>query len=456
MDDTGAPRGDRHRGWTQRLRPHPHDREILRLAIPALGALLAEPLYILADTAVVGHLGTDQLAGLAVASSALLLGYAVFIFLAYGTTAAVARLFGAGREEEAAHQAVQSLWLALLIGLVLLAVGMAIAPWILRALGADGAVLDNALVYLRVSLLGAPAMLLVLSGTGYLRGLQDTRTPLVVAVVSAAGNLLLEIALIYGLGLGIGASAAATVVAQWGAAAVYVLWVGRAVRDHAVALRPHWATIGDLARVGRDLFIRTAALRGSLTLSVAVAARIGTADLAAYQVAFEIWSFLALGLDAVAIAGQSIMGRRLGASDGIGARAAGRRITEWGLGTGLVVGVAVAVLAPWLPRIFTSDPTVIALATYSLWWVAATQPVNGVVFALDGVLIGAGDMRFLAVAMVVALAVFAPAALAVAWLGLGLGWLWAALLLLMVARLALLGVRFAGRGWMVLGAPSRA
>ena len=192
----------------------PYDREIARLAVPALGALAAEPLYVLADTAMVGHLGTTSLAGLAVASSVLLIGFNLCIFLAYGTTSAVARLLGAGEREEAAHQAVQGLWLALGTGLAIAVAGVVLGLPLLRLLGAEGAVLDEAWIYLRISLIGVPGMLLVFAGTGYLRGLQDTRTPLAVAVVSALANLVIQAALIYGAGYGIGASALSTVIAQ--------------------------------------------------------------------------------------------------------------------------------------------------------------------------------------------------------------------------------------------------
>jgi putative MATE family efflux protein len=433
------------------FRSSPHDREIVRLAVPALGALVAEPLYVLADTAVVGHLGTDPLAGLAVASSALLLLYSIFIFLAYGTTAAAARLLGAGEEEEAAHQAVQSMWLAVGIGAAVAVVGLVAAPWLMAAYGARDAVLDNAIVYFRISLLGVPSTLLVLAGTGYLRGLQDTRTPLIVAVVSATGNLVLELVLIFGLGFGIGASAFATVLAQTGSALVYVLWVRRAVRRHRVALRPHWTTIGQLARVGRDLFIRTVALRGALVLSTSVAARIGTIELAAYQICFEIWNTLALTLDAIAIAGQAMIGRMLGASDAAAARATGRRMLEWGFLAGVGLGVVIAALHGVLPHVFTSDPAVLAEASWMLFAVAVMQPVNGIVFALDGIFIGAGDMRFLAVAMVISTAVFVPAAAAVLVLHLGIGWLWAAVGLFMVARLVPLSLRFRSPAWLTLG-----
>ena len=261
-----------------------------------------------------GHLGTDQLAGLAIASSVLLIGYSLFIFLAYGTTAAVARLLGAGDEERAAHQAVQGLWLAFVVGLVLVVLGQIFAVPLVELLGRDRARCGTTRWCTCGSACsGVPATLIVLAGTGYLRGLQDTTTPLVVAVVSAIGNLVLELVLIYGLGFGIGASAWATVVAQFGAAAVYLIWVGRAVRAHSVPLGPHGPTLRRLAVVGGDLFVRTAALRGSFLVATAVAARLGTVALAAHQIAFEIWSFLALTLDAIAIAGQALIGRYLGA-----------------------------------------------------------------------------------------------------------------------------------------------
>jgi putative MATE family efflux protein len=439
---------------TRRLPParSPLDREIARLAIPAFGALIAEPLYLLTDTAVVGHLGTPQLAGLAVASSVLLTLYAVFIFLAYGTTAAVSRLLGAGDEREAAHQAVQSMWLALVIGMGVTAVGLALSGPLVGWMGAEGAVRTNALVYLRISLPGVPAMLLVLAGAGYLRGLQDTRTPLLIAIGTAAANLVIEVALIYGLDQGIGASALATVLAQVGGAAVYIRRVGHAARRQGADLAPHPASLAALAGVGRDLLVRTAALRAALVVATAVAARLGSVDVAAHQIAFEIWSFLALGLDAIAIAGQAMVGRALGAGDGPGARDAGRRMIEWGVALGAVVGVLVAALRTVLPHLFTDDVEVLALASFLLVWVAALQPLNAVAFVLDGVLIGAGDMRFLAWAMIVAAAVFIPAALAVLALDAGIGWLWASLGLLMATRASTLLARFASGRWIILGA----
>jgi putative MATE family efflux protein len=428
------------------------DREILRLAVPAFGALIAEPLYLLADTAVVGHLGTPELGGLAVASGALLGGYALFIFLAYGTTAAVSRLLGAGEHRRAADQAVQSLWLAVAIGAVLVLGGWFGADAIVRALGATGEVRTNALVYFRISLAGVPAFLLTMAGVGYLRGLQNTRLPLVVALATASFNLAFELVLIVGLGFGIGASALSTVVAQWLGAGAYVWWVVRGARSHGAGMRPSGLAIGRLARAGTALLVRTAALRIAIIVSTAVAARVGVVDLGAHQIAFELWGFLAFALDAIAIAGQAMTGKLLGAGDVDRARQVGRRMLEWGVAMGVAAGLLVAALHQVLPNVFSGDPEVRALTAFLLLCVAVLQPVNGVVFVLDGILIGAGDMRFLAWAMVGSLAAFLPAAGAVLVLDLGIGWLWAALGVLMVTRLAALGLRYRTDAWIVVGA----
>lgn len=428
------------------------DREIARLAVPAVGALAAEPLYVLTDTAIVGRLGTPQLGGLAVAATLVLTGYSVFVFLAYGTTGTVARLLGAGQPERAAAQGVQALWLAVGIGVVLAVVGLSLAEPAVRLMGAGPAVAPFALTYLRISMVGVPSLMLVLAGTGYLRGLQDTRTPLVVAVGSALANVVIELGLVFGLDTGIAGSAWSTVVAQTGAAAVYVTIVGRHVRAAGVATRPDRDALRALATVSRDLFVRTAALRASLLVATAVAARTGVVELGAHQVAFELWSFLALVLDAIAIAGQAMVGRLLGAGDARGARAASRRMVEWGIAAGLVFAAAVLGLSDLLPGIFTNDREVERLASFLLVFVAALQPLNAVVFVLDGVLIGAGDLRYLAWAMTVAAVAFVPAAVGVRLLDLGIGWLWAAITLLMVARLVTLAVRWRAGGWAVVGA----
>ncbi|HYT39090.1 MAG TPA: MATE family efflux transporter [Acidimicrobiia bacterium] len=431
---------------------HPSDREILRLALPALGALAAEPLYILTDTAVVGHLGTPQLGGLAVAGTILTTAFSLFNFLSYGTTAAVARAAGAGRSEVSAHNAVQSLWLATGIGVALALAGLLGAPLLVGLMGPSASVRPHALLYLRIASLGMLPVMLGLVGVGYLRGLQDTVTPLRIALLANAANLVLEVVAIYGLGMGLAASAWATVLAQVGAAVVFCRHIARHAAAAEVGWRPDPATLRALVVIGRDLFLRTGSLLAALAVATAVASRLGTVPLGAHQIAFQLWSFLALSLDALAIAAQAMVGRLLGAGDADGARSASRRMVEWGLVAGVALGGLVALLRPVLVPLFSDDPAVVHLTRQVLWVVAVLQPLNAVVFVLDGVLIGAGDLRFLAGAMVAAFAVFLPAAVLAGAVGGTLLWLWGAVTLLMVARLAGMAWRFAGPAWAVTGA----
>ncbi|MCH2621860.1 MAG: MATE family efflux transporter [Acidimicrobiales bacterium] len=428
------------------------DRELLRLAVPAVGALVAEPLYLLADTAVVGHLGTSPLAGLAVASGVLLFAYGMCIFLAYGTTASVARLTGAGRPEAAAAQAVQGLWLAASLGVALAVLGAWFGQRLLGLLGAEGPVLDQAGTYLRISLLGAPAMLVMLAGVGYLRGLRDTMRPLWVAVGTAALNLILEVVLIYGFGLGIGASAAATVGAQWIGAGCYLAWIGSEVRCYEVSLGPDWSALRRLALVSTDLMVRNLSLGGTFLVGTSVAARIGAAPVAAHQVAFHLWMTLALIMDGLAIAAQAMVGTALGAGDGDGARRIGRRTIVWSVGVGITLGLALLLARDSVSGLFSNDPAVVGLAGFLLLHVGLMAPLSGVAFALDGILIGAGDQRFMARAMT-ASALLATAAMAAGRLAdLGIGWLWAAIWVFVAGRSVILGARFRGNHWVVLGA----
>ncbi len=427
------------------------DRDIFRLAIPAFGALVAEPLYVLVDTAIVGHLGTPQLAGLALAGQLLLSVYALFIFLAYGTTAAVARLLGAGRAADAAQWGVQALLMALIAGIAAGAVLYGLSDPLLTLLGGEGEVLEQARIYLHISLAGLPALLIMLAGVGYLRGGLDMARPLKVAALTAVGNLVLEVILVYGLGFGIGASALSTVVAQWVGAALYVRWVLQAARPHVSSMRPDPAVLRRLLGTGGSLLVRTAALQGAFVVATAVAARTGVADLAAHQINAQLFGFSALGLDALAIAAQGMIGMMLGAGDAAGARGVSRRVTWWGLVAGLAAALVAVALRPVLPQLFSPDPAVVTLAGFLMLHLALMLPINGVVFALDGVLIGAGDLRYLARAMLAAAAVFVPLAVGVRISGAGLGWLWGALVVFMVARLAGLMIRFVGSRWLRLG-----
>lgn len=428
------------------------DREILRLAIPAFGALVAEPLFLLADSAIVGHLGTAQLAGLGVASTMLTTIVGVFVFLAYATTAAVARRIGAGNQAAALRQGIDGIWLALCLGVLLLLGAVTLASPIVHAFGASDTASPYAVEYLRISAFGIPPMLVVLASTGVLRGLQDTRTPLAVAVAGFTANLLLNIGLIYGLGMGVGGSALGTVLAQFGMAAAYLVVVVRGARRHHAPMRPDVRGIRASATAGFPLLIRTLSLRAILVLAAMIAARLGNVEVAAHQVAVTIWSFLGLAMDAIAIAGQAIIARRLGADDVAGARAATWRMVLWGIGTGVALGLLIVLARPLYVPLFTPDPAVRALLATVLLIIAVAQPISGVVFTLDGVLMGAGDGPFLAWAMLGTLAIFTPAALAVPLLHLGLGVLWWAMVLFMVTRLAFLGWRARGGAWLVTGA----
>ena len=431
---------------------HPHDREILRLAVPAFGALVAEPAFLLADSAIVGHLGTPQLAGLGVAGGLLATAISLCVFLAYGTTASVARRVGAGDLRGAVAQGVDGLWLALGLGVLLALAGLLAAEPLVAAFDPSPATTEHALTYLRVSLPGLPAMLVVLAATGVLRGLQDTRTPLVVAAAGAVVNVVLNLALVYGLDLGVAGSALGTVLAQLGMAAAFVAVVLRGARAHHASLRPDLPGIRAAATAGVPLVVRTATLRAALLLTTYVATSIGTAAVAAHQVAFTIWLFLSLALDAVAIAGQAIVGRYLGAGDVDGARSATRRMVEWGVAAGVLLGLVVVVLRAAYVPVFTPDAEVRELLTAVLVVAALWQPVCGVVFALDGVLIGAGDGRYLAWAGVITLATYAPLALLVLAADGGLVALWWAFNAFLLARLVTLVVRWRGDRWLVIGA----
>ncbi|MFG2345979.1 MATE family efflux transporter [Streptomyces phaeochromogenes] len=429
-----------------------HDREIVALAVPAFGALIAEPLFLMVDTAIVGHLGTAQLAGLGIASALLLTAVSIFVFLAYATTAAVARRVGAGDLQSAIRQGMDGIWLALLLGAAVIAVVLPTAPALVELFGASDTAAPYATTYLRISALGIPAMLVVLAATGVLRGLQDTKTPLYVAIAGFVANGALNAGLVYGADLGIAGSAWGTVIAQYGMAAVYLVVVVRGARKHGASLRPDAAGIRACAQAGAPLLVRTLSLRAILMIATAVAARLGDADVAAHQIILSLWSLLAFALDAIAIAGQAIIGRYLGAGDAKGAREACRRMVQWGIAVGVVLGGLVIVSRPLFLPLFTSDSVVHDTALPALLMVALSQPICGIVFVLDGVLMGAGDGPYLAWAMILTLAVFAPVALLVPVFGGGLTAVWGAMTLMMTVRMLTLWLRTRSGRWIVTGA----
>jgi putative MATE family efflux protein len=435
----------------RRLR-NPHDREIGRLAIPAFGALIAEPMYLLADTAIVGHLGTRPLGGVAIAAIVLTATFGIFNFLAYTTTGTVARHLGARDERAAAEHGIDGLWLAGLLGIALTLLGLVTVPAIVDVMGASPGVRPFAETYLRISLLGAPFQLVALAAAGYLRGMQDTRSTFYVALGANVVNLGLEIVLVYGLHRGVGGSAAATVTAQVGAALVFLVLVARRARPTGASPRPRPAGMRAAAVVGSQLVIRTGSLLAALLATTAFAARISDIALASHQIAFQIWTFLALSLDAIAIAGQALVGRYLGAGDAAGTRRVARRMLELGIAAGVVLGIVVALGRSLLVVPFTDDPAVRALTEQVLWVVAGLQPVAAAVFVLDGILIGAGDQRYLAAAMVAASVVYAALLVGLAFLGPTLVWLWCAFGVWVGLRWYGMYRRYRRDRWLVTGA----
>jgi len=432
-------------------------RQILALALPALGALIAEPLFLLADAAIVGHLGVSQLAGVGLASTVLQTAVGLMVFLAYSTTGTVARFLGGNRHREAVAAGRDGIALAVLLGLALSTAGILLAPWVAGALGAEGEVHRYAVDYLRWSMPGLTAMLVVLAATGVLRGLQDTKTPLIVAVAGFSVNIGLNFLLVYGLGMSVAGAALGTSISQWGMAAAYLVMVARMARRENVSLRPTAAGIAAGVQVGSWLMLRTASLRVAVLAAVVVATAQGQVSLAAHQLVMTFFTFLAFALDALAIAAQAMIGKELGAGNRAMARELTRKMSVWGVGFGVITGVLLAAAAPFAGWIFTTDPGVVQALTAGLWVLAAAQPICGLVFVLDGVLIGAGDAKYLAVTGVLNLVAYLPLLWWVHVSGLeggsGIAWLWAAFGLgYMAARAVTLSWRARSDAWMITGA----
>lgn len=433
-----------------------HRREILRLAVPAFLALVAEPLFLLADSAIVGHLGTAPLAGLGVASAVLLTAVNLFVFLAYGTTAVVARRLGAADHRGALAAGIDGTWLAVLLGVAAAAFLALATPWLVAAFGASPDAAAEASSYLRVSALGVPPMLVVLATTGVLRGLQDTRTPLVVSVAGFTANALLSLLLVHVVGLGIAGAAWGTVIAQTAMAAALGTVLVRGARRESAPMAPHPAGVLRAAADGVPLLVRTLSLRAVLLVTTWYAAGLGEAELAAHQVAMTVWTSLTFALDALAIAGQALTGKSLGAGDRAATREATSTMVRWGVWFGAALGVLVAAGHQLIPLGFSADPEVRAALAAALLVVAVGQPVSGVAFVLDGVLIGAGDARWLAVAQTLFLLAYLPMVGLLLLVGLdgvtGLVWLWVAFTAFMVVRALGLQLRARSERWMVTGA----
>ncbi|SDM92508.1 MATE family efflux transporter [Allokutzneria albata] len=424
-------------------------RRVLGLALPALGVLAAEPLYLLVDTAVVGHLGAVPLAALAIGGIVLAQVSTQLTFLSYGTTARTARLHGAGRRADAVAEGVQATWLAVVVGLVLVLAGQLLAGPIAHALAGPGAVADAAVGWLRIALLGAPLVLITMAGNGWMRGVQDTARPLRYVLAGNGISAVLCPVLVYWADWGLAGSAVANVVAQVISAALFV----RALVVQRVPLRPIPRLMRAQLGLGRDLILRSLAFQACFVSAAAVAARTSAEAAAAHQVVLQLWTFLSLVLDSLAIAAQSLVGAALGSSDSPRAKALARQITIYGLWFGVALGVVFAALATVLPPVFSPDPAVLAQIPHAWWFFVALQPIAGVVFALDGVLLGAGDAAYLRTATITSAVLgFLP----LVWLSLATGWglagVWTALSAFMLIRLAAVLLRARSGEWAVPGA----
>jgi putative MATE family efflux protein len=425
-------------------------RRVAALALPALVVLAIEPTYVLVDTAVVGHLGRVPLAGLAIGGGVLTVAAWLGTVVSYGTTARVARRFGAGQREEAIAEGVQGSWLALGFGmLVALLAQVGAGPLTSAMAGGDAQVADAAATWLRIAALGAPGLLLATAGNGWMRGVQDMRRPVYYVLSACLLSAVLCPLLVYPAGLGLVGSAIANAVAQTLSGLLFV----RALIRERAPLRPDLAVLRGQVVMGRDLLLRGAAMQGSFLSATVVAAGFGSAAVAGHQIALQLWMFTALAQDAIAIAAQSLVGAELGAGRADGARWLARRVALVGIVTGVGFAVVLGAGTTLLPGLFTSDREVIDQALLAWPWFAGMQPFAGLVFALDGVLLGASDTRFLRNLTIVAgFGVFMPGALLAGWLGLGLGGVWAALTVFILARLVGLVVRVRSGRWARIGA----
>jgi putative MATE family efflux protein len=430
----------------------PGGRQIAQLALPALGVLAAEPLYLLFDTAIVGRLGALSLAGLAIGGLVLGMVGSQLTFLSYGTTARSARHFGAGDRVSAVDEGVQATWLALALGVLIVAVVQAVAVPLVSIIAGSSDITHAALSWLRIAIVGAPAILVSLAGNGWLRGVQDTARPLRYVVAGFGLSALLCPLLVYGWldlpRLGVAGSAVANLSGQWLAALLFA----RALLAEAVPLRLNRAALRAQIVLGRDLLVRTLAFQACFVSAAAVAARFGAAAVAAHQIVLQLWSFLALVLDSLAIAAQSLVGAALGGGDVPLATATARRVTVSSAIAATALAAVFAAGSTALPRLFTDDSSVLTAVRVPWWFMVAQLPLAGIVFALDGVLLGAGDAAFMRTATVVsALVGFLPPI----WLSLRFGWglagIWSGLSAFIVLRLIFVGWRAGSGRWLVTG-----
>ncbi|AVM02134.1 MATE family efflux transporter [Gordonia iterans] len=418
--------------------------------------LIAPPLYLMLDLAVVGRLGGAELAALAVATLVLAIISTQLTFLAYGTTARSARAFGAGDRPAAVREGVQASWIALGAGTAIIGVVYPLAPAIMRGLVPDAQVAADAASWLRIAVFGVPLILLSMAGNGWMRGVQEARRPVLYVTVGLAVSAVLCVLLVHGLAgvpqLGLPGSAVSNLVGQGLTGAAFLVHVIResgSRGSRTAGVRPDWPVMRAQLTMARDLILRSASFQICFLSAAAVAARFGVAQVAAHQLVLQLWEFIALLLDSLAIAAQQLVGAALGAGAFAAAKTDARRATVLSLGLAGLLAVVFASGVSLIPRIFTDDPAILDAARTPWWFLVAMLPVAGVVFALDGVLLGAGDVAYLRTATLIgALCGFLP----FIWLSLifdwGLAGIWTGLLVFMGTRLAAVVWRVRSGSWL--------
>lgn len=421
---------------------HRDDPAILALAIPALGSLAIDPLVSLVDTAFVGQLGTAPLGALGVNSAVFAFTFLIFNFLAYGTTPQISRALGRDEHQEAGRIVVQALTLATLVGAMATAALLLFAGPILSLMGATGDLAEPAATYLKIRAFAGPAVLIILASNGAFRGHQDTKTPLYVGIAFNLINLVLDPLFIFGLGWGIAGAATATVIAQWAGALIFLwlLFFRHRQTFQIPLIIPRPAELVPLIQIGGHMLIRTGSLIATMTFATAVAARLGVIEVAAHQVTYQLWGFLALVVDSLAIAAQTLLARHIGSDDPRAARRVGNRLLQWGLAVGIALGLLFWLARPHLAPLFTDDPQTTALITTTLIFVVVLQPLNGLVFVWDGLFIGLEAFRYLAITMVIAAIITAGLLGATLWFDWGLIGVWWAITAMMLIRLVSLGL----------------
>lgn len=420
--------------------------QILALAVPTLGVLAANPLYLLLDTAVVGRLGTFELAALAAGTTIQSTVTTQLTFLSYGTTARSSRLFGAGKRAAAVAEGVQATWVALLVGAVLAATVITTAPWLALWLTGDEVIAAESTTWLRIAAFGIPLSLLTMAGNGWLRGIRETRAPLYFTLAGVIPGAILVPILVSHFGLS--GSAMANLVGLFITAACFLV---KLLRTHRGTWRPDISVIRRQLVLGRDLILRSLSFQVAFISAAAVAARFGPPSLAAHQIMLQLWNFITLVLDSLAIAAQTLTGAALGAGSAGAARAVGKRVTVYSVIFAGALGTIFAVGAAVIPQIFTNEEPVLA-AIATPWWLLVVMIIlGGVVFALDGVLLGAADAVFLRNATIAAVLLgFVPGV----WLALLFDWgltgVWCGLLAFITLRLLAVVWRFQSMRWAVV------